>query len=81
MAPHTQPRRNNENIPLVWAQSLYLLGQLLSEELLSVGDIDPLGRHLCIKKHREALVQIALLAENEDLQAKLEVHGIETQTP
>ena len=81
MAPHTQPRRNNENIPLVWAQSLYLLGQLLSEELLSVGDIDPLGRHLCINKHREALVQIALLAEDEHLQAKLEVHGIETQTP
>lgn len=81
MAPHTQPRRNNENIPLVWAQSLYLLGQLLSEELLSVGDIDPLGRHLCINKHRKALVQIALLAEDEDLQAKLEVHGIETQTP
>jgi len=27
------------------------------------------------------MVQIALLAEDEDLQAKLEVYGIETQTP
>ncbi|AKG22562.1 glycoside hydrolase family 15 protein [Calothrix sp. 336/3] len=81
LAPQTQPRLPNENIPLVWAQSLYFLGEMLSENLLAVGDIDPLGRHLCIDKRRETLVQIALLAEDEELQAKLEVHGIETQTP
>ncbi|MFH7026228.1 MAG: glycoside hydrolase family 15 protein [Heteroscytonema crispum UTEX LB 1556] len=81
LAPHTQPRQANENIPLVWAQSLYFLGQMLSENLLAVGDIDPLGRHLCIGKNRDPLVQIALLAEDEILQANLEVHGIETQTP
>ena len=79
--PHSQPRLPNENIPLVWAQGLYLLGQMLSEGLLSVGDIDPLGRYLCVGRQREAIVQIALLAENEQLQAKLKVHGIETQTP
>lgn len=54
---------------------------MLSEGLIAVGDIDPLGRHLRMDKHREPLVQIALLAEDEDLQAELEVHGIETQTP
>ncbi|MEA5508043.1 glycoside hydrolase family 15 protein [Halotia wernerae UHCC 0503] len=81
LAPQSQPRLPNENVPLVWAQSLYFLGQMLSEGLLAVGDIDPLGRHLCVGKNREAMVQIALLAEDEDLQAKLEVHGIETQTP
>ncbi|MGM3308924.1 glycoside hydrolase family 15 protein [Anabaena sp. WFMT] len=81
LAPQTQPRLPNENIPLVWAQSLYLLGQMLSEGLIAIGEIDPLGRHLCINKKREALIQIALLAEDEELQAKLEVHGIETQTP
>ncbi len=79
--PHTQPRLPNENIPLVWAQGLYLLGEMLSEGLLSVGDIDPLGRYLRVGRQREVIVQIALLAENEELQAKLEVHGIETQTP
>lgn len=78
--PHSQKRLPNENVPLVWAQSLYFLGQMLSEGLLSVGDIDPLGRHLNIGKHREALVQIALLAEDENLQAKLAIYGIETQT-
>ncbi|MBE9005040.1 glycoside hydrolase family 15 protein [Fortiea sp. LEGE XX443] len=81
LAPHSQLRLPNENIPLVWAQSLYFLGQMLSEDLLAVGDLDPLGRHLSIGKNRESLVQIALLAEDDDLQAKLEVHGIKTQTP
>ncbi|WP_414753613.1 glycoside hydrolase family 15 protein [Anabaena sp. CCY 9910] len=81
LAPQTQPRLPNENVPLVWAQSLYYLGQMLSEGLLAVGDVDPLGRHLSIGKKREALVQIVLLAEDEDLQAQLAVHGIETQTP
>lgn len=81
LAPHSQPRLPNENVPLVWAQSLYFLGQMLSEELIAVGDIDPLGRHLYVGKHQQNLVQIALLAEDEDLQAKLAIHGIETQTP
>jgi phosphorylase kinase alpha/beta subunit len=81
LAPQSQPRLPNENIPLVWAQSLYYLGQMLSEGIIAVGDIDPLGRYLNSRKSREALVQIALLSEDEDLQAKLEVYGIETQTP
>ncbi|MBW4613350.1 MAG: glycoside hydrolase family 15 protein [Desmonostoc vinosum HA7617-LM4] len=81
LAPQTQKRLPNENIPLVWAQSLYFLCQMLSESLLAIGDIDPLARHLCVGKQRQALIQIALLAEDEDLQAELEVHGIETQTP
>ncbi|TVP55817.1 MAG: glycosyl hydrolase family 15, partial [Nodularia sp. (in: Bacteria)] len=81
LKPQSQTRVPNENVPLVWAQSLYFLGQLLNERLIAVGDIDPLGRHLCEGRKREALVQIALIAEDEDLQKKLEVYGIETQTP
>jgi phosphorylase kinase alpha/beta subunit len=79
--PQSQIRLPNENVPLVWAQSLYYLGQMLSEGLIAVGDIDPLGRYLSVGKQRNALVQIALLAEDEDLQANLAVYGIETQTP
>ncbi|MBH8563604.1 glycoside hydrolase family 15 protein [Nostoc sp. CENA67] len=81
LSPQSQVRLPNENIPLVWAQSLYFLSQMLSEGLIAVGDIDPLGRYLCIGKNRDSMVQIALLAEDEDLQTKLEIHGIETQTP
>ncbi len=80
-SPHSQPRLPNDNVPLVWAQSLYFLGQLLSEELIAPGDIDPLGRHLSIGRHQDPVVQIALLAEDEDLQAQLAASGIATQTP
>ncbi len=79
--PGSQTRLPNENIPLVWAQSLYYLGQLLQEGLIAVGDIDPLGRHLSIGKKRSPVVQIALLSENEALRAKLADYGIDTQTP
>ncbi|MEM9922810.1 MAG: glycoside hydrolase family 15 protein [Cyanobacteria bacterium P01_D01_bin.50] len=79
-APGTQKRLPNENIPLVWAQSLYFLGQMLSEKLLSVGDIDPLGRYLSVGRQRQPIVQIALLAEDEELQSKLAVRGIQTET-
>ncbi|MEM6402312.1 MAG: glycoside hydrolase family 15 protein [Cyanobacteria bacterium P01_D01_bin.116] len=79
-APGTQKRLPNENVPLVWAQSLYFLGQMLSEKLLSVGDIDPLGRYLSVGRERQPIVQIALLAEDEDLQAELVVRGIQTET-
>jgi len=80
-SPQSQTRLPNENIPLVWAQSLYLLGQMLSDGLLSVGDIDPLGRHLHIRRQHKPIVQIALLAEDEGLQSKLAMYGIDTQTP
>lgn len=79
--PQSQSRLPNENIPLVWAQSLYLLGELLAEGCIALGDIDPLGRHLRLGKHRDPVVQIALLAEDEPLQAELATRGIATQTP
>lgn len=78
--PHSQLRLPNDNIPLVWAQSLYLLGRLLQENLIAPGDIDPLGQHLRLGKHPKPSVQIALLAEDESLQANLATFGIATQT-
>jgi phosphorylase kinase alpha/beta subunit len=79
--PHSQPRLPNENVPLVWAQSLYLLGQMLSDGILTVGDIDPLGRHLHVRHQRKPIVQVAILAEDESLQAMLAAYGIDSQTP
>lgn len=78
--PASQQRLPNENVPLVWAQSLYLLAQLLNEGLLAVGDIDPLGGRLRIGQQRQPTVQIALMAEDEALQARLASHNIATQT-
>ncbi|KAI9345534.1 glycosyl hydrolases family 15-domain-containing protein [Obelidium mucronatum] len=73
----------NENIPLVWAQSLYILGCLIQDDLLSTAELDPLGRRLLPfrpKQGNEIVVQIVLLSESAELQAKLATFGLETQT-
>jgi phosphorylase kinase alpha/beta subunit len=44
LAPGSQLREANENVPLLWTQSLWLLGQLLLAGLLEPGDLDPCGR-------------------------------------
>ncbi|MGD1862665.1 MAG: glycoside hydrolase family 15 protein [Leptolyngbyaceae cyanobacterium] len=77
--PGSQTRQPNENVPLVWAQSLFMLGQLLADGLVTPGDIDPLGRHVRVGRQRQAIVQIALIAENEALQQELADYGIATQ--
>jgi phosphorylase kinase alpha/beta subunit len=79
--PGSQTRLPNDNVPLVWTQSLYLLGQLLREGFIALGDIDPLGRHLRLGDRQPPLVQIALLTEDEALQTELATYGIKTQTP
>ncbi|KAI8907934.1 glycosyl hydrolases family 15-domain-containing protein [Gorgonomyces haynaldii] len=81
--PGSQERVPNENIPLVWAQSLYILGNLINDNHLSPADLDPLGRRLLAtqpKLHYDTVVQIVLLSESPELQAKLRTYGLETNT-
>lgn len=78
--PQSQERVANENLPLVWAQSLYLLGRMLQDGVLRPSDVDPLGR----RRHRQParpVVQILFLAEDAELQAELAAHGVATETP
>ncbi len=77
--PHSQPRLPNENVPLVWAQSLYLLGSLLRDGLIDLNDIDPLARHTRIGRQRHSQVMIALLAENEAVRDHLAECGIQSE--
>lgn len=79
--PQSQTRLPNDNVPLVWAQSLYYLGEMLCDGLIGVGDIDPMNRHLRGRSQPSAAVQVALIAENETLQSQLAAFGIQTQTP
>jgi phosphorylase kinase alpha/beta subunit len=79
-SPSSQTRIANANLPLVWAQSLYYLAQLLSDGLLSINDIDPLKSHTRIGYGRRATVQVALLAEDEALQEKLAAYNVQTET-
>jgi phosphorylase kinase alpha/beta subunit len=78
--PGSQQRVPNENIPLVWAQSLFMLGSLIQDGLLDIDDVDPLGRYKTVKQARDRTVQIQLLAQDEDVQNSLMTYGIRTQT-
>ncbi|KNC99179.1 uncharacterized protein SPPG_05434 [Spizellomyces punctatus DAOM BR117] len=81
--PGSQERVPNENVPLVWAQSLYILGNLIYDDLLSPAELDPLGRRIAAsrrKSHSEVVVQVVLLSEDEELQEKLMKFGLDTQT-
>jgi len=78
--PHSQQRVPNENVPLVWAQSLFMLGSLIQDGLLCCEDIDPLGRHKVVKQAQDCKLQIQLLAQDEAVQNSLMKYGIRTQT-
>ncbi|KAG0198605.1 hypothetical protein BGX28_007964 [Mortierella sp. GBA30] len=80
---HTQARIANDNLPLVWANSLHTLGNLIYENLLGVAEIDPLGRRFNARKtsSSDTVVQVVLLAEDTNLQSMLNMYGLETQTP
>ncbi len=80
-APQSQDRVANENVPLVWAQSLYMLGGLLLDEYIYAADIDPLDRRWGHRYRRETKVQLALLAADAEVQAMLDEQGIHAQTP
>jgi phosphorylase kinase alpha/beta subunit len=73
--PGSQTRLPNENVPLVWAQSLWWLGQMLEDGLLEPSDLDALGRHRR-RATPPVAVQAAVLAEDLQTQAHLADLGI-----
>jgi phosphorylase kinase alpha/beta subunit len=73
--PGSQVRLPNVNVPLVWAQSLWWLAQMLQDGFLDRSDMDPLGRHRRRLKPSPT-VQIALLAEDLETQTQLDNLGI-----
>lgn len=79
-APGSQLRVPNENLPLVWAQSLYLLALLVDEGLLAAEALDPFGRRARIGAPRRVEVQIALLASDAVVAARLQAHGVQAET-
>jgi phosphorylase kinase alpha/beta subunit len=78
--PQSQARLPNENVPLVWAQSLYLLAQMMRSGVLHPSAIDPLGRRYG-KLPPRPVVQLCFLAEDAALQAELSAQGVLTETP
>ncbi|XP_055522956.1 probable phosphorylase b kinase regulatory subunit alpha isoform X1 [Wyeomyia smithii] len=78
--PGSQQRDVVGRCPFLWGQSLYILGKLLQEGFLAVGELDPLNRRLGAQKKPDVVVQVVILAEDNDIRDKLAEHGIHVQT-
>lgn len=77
--PGSQPREPNENVPLLWAQSLYVVGLLLESGLLAPADIDPLNRRTRIGLKPPVPVRLVVMAEDEGIRRRLSEFGVESQ--
>ncbi|XP_062868054.1 phosphorylase b kinase regulatory subunit alpha, skeletal muscle isoform [Trichomycterus rosablanca] len=78
--PHTVERVPVGSCPLKWAQSLYILGNLLAEGFLAPGEIDPLNRRFCTIPKPDVVVQVSILAETEEIKQLLQNHSVESET-
>ncbi|CAJ1085841.1 phosphorylase b kinase regulatory subunit alpha%2C skeletal muscle isoform isoform X5 [Xyrichtys novacula] len=80
MNPHSVERVSVGKCPLKWGQSLYILGNLLSEGFLAPGEIDPLNRRFATIPKPDVVVQVAILAETEEIKQLLMKNGIDVET-
>jgi len=78
--PGTQIRIPNENLPLVWAQSLFMLSDMILDGVLEPSDIDPLNRRKRIGHKRGSIPLVPILAENTIVKEKLLEQGIKSET-
>ncbi|XP_076645231.1 putative phosphorylase b kinase regulatory subunit alpha isoform X1 [Halictus rubicundus] len=78
--PGSQKRIALGRCPFMWAQSLYILGKLLQEGFLAIGELDPLNRRLCSEKKPDVVVQVVILAEDAEIREKIAQHDIHVQT-
>ncbi|MBJ7537398.1 glycoside hydrolase family 15 protein [Marinomonas transparens] len=78
--PGSQKRLPNDNLPLVWAQSLYLVGKMLDDELIKTDDLDPLGLHKIQHKPNKPTTSMVILAQNDAVKQKLLDAGCLCQT-
>jgi phosphorylase kinase alpha/beta subunit len=78
--PRSQPRLANENVPLVWAQSLFYVGLLLDEGLVSRDDVDPLRMRRRSRQFTKTQIALVVLAENDRVKAQLAQFGVIAET-
>ncbi|KAM6894392.1 phosphorylase b kinase regulatory subunit alpha, skeletal muscle isoform 1-T1 [Lycodopsis pacificus] len=78
--PHSVERVPLGKCPLKWGQSLYILGNLLSEGFLAPGEIDPLNRRFSTIPKPDVVVQVSVLAETEEIKELLLKSGIDVET-
>ena len=73
--PGSQPREANENVPLLWTQSLTWLADLLLAGLITPGDLDPSNRRLTASLGASEVL-VALVPANPEIGAALEAAGL-----
>ncbi|XP_017466406.1 PREDICTED: probable phosphorylase b kinase regulatory subunit alpha isoform X8 [Rhagoletis zephyria] len=78
--PGSQPREVVGRCPFLWGQSLFILGRLLQEGFLAVGELDPLNRRLGAQKKPDVVVQVVIIAEDNEIRDKLTEHDLHVQT-
>lgn len=78
--PGSQKRLPNENLPLVWAQSLYMLSDMILDGVLRPSDIDPLHRRDRIGHSRSTHPLVSILAEDNGVKQKLLDLGFKSET-
>ncbi|XP_030354442.1 phosphorylase b kinase regulatory subunit alpha, skeletal muscle isoform isoform X5 [Strigops habroptila] len=78
--PHTVDRIPMGKLPLMWGQSLYILGCLMAEGFLAPGEVDPLNRRFATVPKPDVVVQVCILAETEGIKAALRKEDIDVET-
>jgi len=78
--PGSQPRVPNENIPLVWAQSMYFTGLMLDEGLVTKDDLDPVKLRSRSTQNTNGQIALVVLAENNCVKEQLAKHGVIAET-
>lgn len=78
--PGSQNREANSNVPLVWTQSLYTLGCLLHEGILTTDDVDPVGASKRVNSKMDTHLSVVILAESDQVKTALAIKGLTAQT-
>ena len=73
--PGSQPREANENVPLLWTQSLTWLADLLLAGLITPADLDPSSRRQTASLGASEVL-VALVPANPEIGAALEAAGL-----
>ncbi|WP_286804511.1 MULTISPECIES: glycoside hydrolase family 15 protein [unclassified Marinimicrobium] len=78
--PGSQERVANDNVPLVWAQSLYWTGLIMHEGLLEPDHLDPLSLRRRATKFIKSNIALVVLTDNEVTKGILSEHGVIAET-
>ena len=79
-APGSQQRLANDNVPLLWTQSLAWHGDMLIEGLIEPADLDPCGRRFQAEIGSEQVL-VALAPTSSSLAAELKARGLPVSDP